>query len=99
MRHSRRQFFKWGLEALGAAGVLALGARPAQACLYGTWFVKCPYDGQVDRVDDGTCQHICSRDAKQVFDGSKVTVMCPNNHPNAVETGKLMQSWKCTVCN
>lgn len=74
-------------------------ASPANACMLGTWVVKCPVCGLEETVDGGTCQHV-DANHHQVFCGSVVTVVCPNRHPNKVDTAKYapaLMSLKCSV--
>ncbi len=96
MRRSRRNWCKNIVRV--ATGFGLASASWAQTTLLGTWYVKCPYDGQVDVVEDGTRQHKCSRDQNhQVFHDGGVTVVCPNGHDNFIATGGNVTSWKCSV--
>jgi len=96
------------------AGIVLADAPEAQACLVGTWVVRCP-DGHDNTVNDITCQHECEttlpsgqKCGKQVFDGSWVTVVCPDQgaHPNRVNAGEgrdgnrdtWLKSKKCDTC-
>ena len=91
----RREFI---LRAVCAYGSLSFVTPSwAQTCLLGTWYVKCPFDGQIDVVEEGTRQHLCSRDHKQVFHDGGVTVVCPNGHENFVKSDGCITSFKCKV--
>jgi hypothetical protein len=74
-------------------------AHPANYLL-GTFYLRCPNPNcwQIDRVDDGTAQHACSKDGTQMFQNGKVTMMCPNNHPNEVTVSGQVSSVKCRIC-
>src|SRR5262245_49031178 len=92
---TRRRFVARAFDLMAASTALvALAPRTALACLGGTWYVYCENQynngvcGQVDQVTAGTCQHICSRCGQQVFRGSDVTVVCPNNHRWSISTGR-----------
>ena len=73
----------------------------ARACLYGKWWVVCP-NNHVDEVDDGTCQHKCSKCGQQCFRGNTVTVLCPKGHRNDVTSqcdhAHCTQHFNCTTC-
>src|SRR5215471_10038999 len=72
--------------------------NPMQTTLVGTWYVKCPYDGQIDQVTQGTRQHCHGN--HQVFHDGGVTVVCPKGHENFVKGRNLdehITSWKCSV--
>lgn len=101
MKQSRRAFVNRFATLFGAASFAGLSATPAQACLYGTWVVRCPVDGTDDIVREGTCQHKCERGGgHQVFQEGVVTVVCPNGHGNRVDTakyGRAMTSYRCTT--
>ena len=97
MRQTRRRFFERTLQLAAVAAVFKTAERPAYGCLWGKWRVRCPTDGEIDLVEDGTCQHRCSKDNTQVFSGNTVTVVCPNGHPNTVDSGRLMRELKCRV--
>jgi hypothetical protein len=96
MNRTRRSFMVRVVETLGAATIIAALPRSAQACLYGKWKVRCA-NGHVDTVTEGTCQHVCEKCGLQAFSGDTVTVVCPEGHLNRVNTGKLLQSFKCTT--
>ena len=96
MKTTRREFI---VRALCVGGALSFATRSwAETCLLGTWFVKCPFDKQIDKVEQGTRQHICSRDHQQVFHDGGVTVVCPNGHDNFVKSDGCITSLKCRVC-
>jgi hypothetical protein len=96
MKPTRREFIRM---ALCAGGALSFATPSwADTCLLGTWYVKCPFDGQVDKVEQGTRQHVCSRDHQQVFHDGSVTVVCPNGHDNFVKSDGCITSFKCRQC-
>lgn len=104
MKSSRREFLAKGIGAITAGFFVLFDAKPAQACMYGTWKVKCPKCGQIDTVTEGTCQHVCENAScrTQVFAGSDVTVVCRNGHPNHITTGSRnapTTSYMCPVCS
>src|SRR5262249_29700759 len=92
---TRRELI-WTVSGAAHAVILTVPGN-AQTCLLGTWHVKCPYDGQIDVVEQGTRQHVCSRDHQQVFHDGGVTVVCPNGHENFVKTNECITSFKCRV--
>ncbi len=97
MTSTRREFFVMFLKRSAAlAAVMAL-PRDAHACLGGVWVIHCPNCGQNDTVTGGTCQHVCenSKCQTQVFDGSKVTVVCPQGHLNRIDTVNDITSFHC----
>ena len=107
MKTNRRDFVT-SAAATASLGLLASAARadtcavpPEQTTLIGTWMVKCPICGQVDKVEGGTRQHCCSRNKQhQVFHEGGVTVLCPVNHENFVRKQNkddLVRSWPCSV--
>jgi hypothetical protein len=98
MKTTRREFIA---RVVFAGGALSFATRSwAETCLLGTWYVKCPFDGQIDKVEEGTRQHICSRDHQQVFHDGGVTVVCPNGHydKNFVKSDGCITSFKCRTC-
>jgi hypothetical protein len=109
METNRREFLTRVVGGTAAAGLVLGTPRPAEACLWGTWWVYCRNCHQVDTVEQGTCQHICENKQcrQQVFygdDGRSVTVVCRNGHLNPIHTGTRddpTYSYKCTdtTCN
>lgn len=97
-----RRGFIWLAGACGLVLLCGVG-RPVAAenrhALGGKWHVKCP-DGHVDIVTKGTKQHKCETCGKQCFVNGKVTVVCPNKHPNVIDLGPIdvLRSYKCTTC-
>ena len=103
MIKTRRDFIARLLETSGAFGIALAMPRPAKACLYGKWKVRCP-NGHDNMVDDGTCQHKCKNCRVQAFSGNDVTVVCRNGHPNRITTGAgdrdhITQHYTCPSCH
>ena len=101
MRLTRRQLVQRVMTGGFAAVVLMAFPSKAKACLYGTWMVVCP-NNHVDEVDDGTCQHRCSKCGQQCFRGDTVTVLCPKGHRNDVTSqcdhDHCTEHFNCTTC-
>jgi hypothetical protein len=96
MKRTRRQFVIGSAEAIAALGFVGVSPDAAQACLLGTWILQCRVDGQRDEVNDGTCQHKCSRDqSHQFFNGDWVLIVCPAGHVNDVNTGRGINQLVC----
>lgn len=94
----RRRSFLATLLSGAAAALAVLLPRPANAALVGTWRLRCP-KGDVDTVHDGTRQHQCCEHGDQVFQGNVVTVVCPNDHDNRIDTGSGgLRSFPCRTC-
>jgi hypothetical protein len=92
------------MRATGFTLLLGAGLTEARAsqrhALYGRWYLKCPKDGVVDSVDDGTKQHRCSKCDTQVFVNGSVTVVCKNCHSNSIDLSNtdVLNSYACTTC-
>jgi len=98
MKNTRREFLRGLIANAGAVAVLLVAPSRAFACLGGIWVVHCPYCGHNDTVTEGTCQHVCESCGRQIFNGSQVTVVCPNGHLNLIDTGDgLATSYACTA--
>lgn len=99
MRTTRRDFIAKITGTIGAIGLVIVSAPgSARACLRGTWVIRCR-NGHDDTVTEGTCQHICENDRcrEQVFSGNVVTIVCPAGHANRIDTGDLMESYRCAA--
>lgn len=97
MKQTRREFVSTIVAASGALGILMAVPGRARACMYGEWVVRCPYQDcrNQDVVTEGTCQHVCGRCHRQMFNGDVITVVCPDGHGNPVHSGDAMRSWTC----
>ena len=99
MEVTRRRWILWGFKSTSVAALLWAFPLKARACMYGTWKLKCPNPacGRIDTVTDGTCQHVCENSScrRQMFNGTKVTVVCPNGHENTIDTGSGIDSYLC----
>jgi primosomal protein N' len=103
MNYGRRGFLAKVTGATAAVFMALIGRAPARACLAGTWYVKCPKCGKIDKVDGGTCQHKCERCNYQSFTGTDVTVVCPKGHAHRIKTGACerstcTKSYICPIC-
>jgi hypothetical protein len=66
--------------------------------LLGTFYLKCPACGKVDKVEDGTAQHKCEKCKTQVFQRGHVKLVCPKNHVNDVQVLGEVNSVICRTC-
>lgn len=105
MNRTRREFITSLVGAIGAVGMIMAAPSSAQACIYGTWVVRCR-KGHDDTVTRGTCNHYCEKKncGEKSFSDGAGNVVCPDGHANYISTGvsrdrnKVMQSYKCRTC-
>lgn len=86
------------LVCIIAAGLAPIASGHPKNYLLGTFYLQCPYCGNIDKVEDGTAQHRCQTCDKQVFHDGKVIVMCPNGHPNEIALHGRTSSIICRRC-
>ena len=100
---SRREFLGSLIGVFGAAAIVLTVPTHAQACLYGTFKVRCP-NGHIDIVEDGTCNHTCEKCGAKAFTEGEGDLVCPDGHVNHVRTGSsrrredVTRSVKCRTC-
>jgi len=100
---SRRHFITSMMAGLGTIGIMLTAPTRAQACLYGTFWVRCP-NGHIDTVDSGTCNHNCEKCGAKAFTEGEGDIVCPAGHINHVRTGSsrrqedVTTSIKCRTC-
>jgi len=90
MTTTRRVAFGFG----GNYRFALMHSRPLKNYLWGTWKVRCP-NKHDDTVTQATAQHECEKCHQQVFKDGKVTVVCPNGHPNEVPLNGKKESVIC----
>jgi hypothetical protein len=102
MDRAKRKLIAVILTGFTGIGINLTVARRAQACLVGTWKVRCP-NGHDDTVNDVTCNHVCEKcHADAIKDGSGC-VVCPHGHAAHVSTGsrderdEWLTSFTCPV--
>ena len=104
MNSTRREFITraastiGAVSAIGAVSVIVAAPSPAEACLKGTWIVRCS-NGHDNMVGGITCDHTCDKPGcglKSVSDGGAM-VVCPNGHASGV--GGVTRHHKCPVDN
>jgi hypothetical protein len=87
------------LANLGLTNASADGLRHA---LYGTYYMRCPKCCNVDRVWDGTAEHVCQNEEclTQMFVKNKVTLVCRNHHENVVDLSNVdvLRAYACKTC-
>lgn len=104
MNKTRRDFIGKMVASFGAVIVMVAAPSSAQACIYGTWVVRCR-NGHDNTVTEGTCNHYCENCDVKAFSDGEGDVVCPNGHTNHISTGvsrepdKVLQSYKCRLCN
>jgi hypothetical protein len=96
MNSTRREFIAGAVGAIGAVGVILAAPNSAQACLMGTWIVRCA-NGHNNEVGGITCNHQCEAGGCNLYsvtDGGAM-VVCPNGHASGV--GGATRSHRCPV--
>lgn len=101
--YSRRTLMKaTGFTFLTSLGLTNASADNRRHALYGTFYLRCPKCSTVDKVEDGTKQHVCSNDKckTQVFAQGKVTLVCRKQHDNIVDLSNIdvLSSYPCKNC-